>query len=270
MALSETAIKIAVVFAFISVCSPFSNWLIGPVKAQDAAAQANNPLADVRAFNIQNYYTPSFTGSGAFPANTSWLRYAQPVGTPVGNFLVRASLPFRSVKSSAVSRTFGMGDFNIFAAYSLDTGAPGVTAGVGPLLVVPTATEDVTGTGKWQAGAAAVYFNAKSKTFQWGGLLTWQTAFAGPKGRDHTNIIAAQPFGFLQLGDGLYTGMAPTWAFDIQNDRYNVPLGLRLGKVFKRGKTVFNFFVEPQYSVLTKGAGQPEFQIYMALNMQFY
>jgi len=35
------------------------------------------------------------------------------------------------------------------------------------------------------------------------------------------------------------------------------------------GKTVFNFFVEPQFTILDRGPGQPEFQIYMALNMQF-
>lgn len=237
---------------------------------RNAAAQANNPLANVKAFNIQNYYYPDLSGPNDFPQDTFWLRYAQPLQTDFGTWLFRASLPVNSIKTPGSDRETGLGDINMFAAYAFDTGNPAVSVGVGPLVVIPSATDEKLGSGKWQAGAAAVYFNAESKIFQYGGLLTWQTAIAGPKGRDHTNIIAAQPFGFLQLGDGLYTGMAPIWTWDLQNDTYNFPLGLRLGKVFRRKKTVFNFFVEPQYSPIQKGQGQPTWQIYTALNMQFY
>ena len=56
-------------------------------------------------------------------------------------------------------------------------------------------------------------------------------------------------------------------AFNIQDSTYNVPLGIRLGKVVKSGRTVFNMFIEPQFTILHKGVGQPEFQIFTALNM---
>jgi len=39
--------------------------------------------------------------------------------------------------------------------------------------------------------------------------------------------------------------------------------------VVKAGGTVFNLFIEPQYTVLVEGVGQPLFQIYTAVNMQF-
>ncbi len=35
------------------------------------------------------------------------------------------------------------------------------------------------------------------------------------------------------------------------------------------GKTVFNIFVEPRYSVADDGPGWPEWQILVGLNMQF-
>jgi hypothetical protein len=35
------------------------------------------------------------------------------------------------------------------------------------------------------------------------------------------------------------------------------------------GNTVYNFFVKPQFTILDRGPGQPELQVYMALNMQF-
>ena len=48
-----------------------------------------------------------------------------------------------------------------------------------------------------------------------------------------------------------------------------IEVGLGIGKVVKLNGVVFNFFVEPQPSILVEGTGQPVFQIYGAVNMQF-
>jgi hypothetical protein len=55
----------------------------------------------------------------------------------------------------------------------------------------------------------------------------------------------------------------------LENDNYSVPLGLGIGQVVKKGKTVYNFFVEPQFSIADRGPGQPEWQVFFALNLQF-
>jgi hypothetical protein len=62
---------------------------------------------------------------------------------------------------------------------------------------------------------------------------------------------------------------APIWVYNFENDTYSVPLGLGIGQVIPMGKTVFNIFVEPQYSVADDGPGWPEWQILVGLNMQF-
>lgn len=46
-------------------------------QAGNAAAQANNPLADMTAFNIQDYYIGDLTESDE-SANQAWLRFAKP------------------------------------------------------------------------------------------------------------------------------------------------------------------------------------------------
>ncbi|MNG40054.1 hypothetical protein D3C84_1284710 [compost metagenome] len=48
-----------------------------------------------------------------------------------------------------------------------------------------------------------------------------------------------------------------------------MPLGVGIGQVIKRGQTVYNLFVEPQWSVADKGLGQPKWQVFFGLNMQF-
>jgi hypothetical protein len=141
--------------------------------------------------------------------------------------------------------------------------------GVGPLLVAPTATDDALGAGKWQGGAAAVYFDMSSPQFQYGGLVTFQASFAGDSDRADTQALVAQPFVILQLGKGTYLRSAPIWTFDLENDVWNVPLGVGIGKVTKVNRTVFNIFIEPQWTILHDGIGQPAFQLFAGINMQF-
>ena len=160
-------------------------------------------------------------------------------------------------------------DLNAFAAYLVDTGDPAVSFGFGPQVTGPSATEDALGSGKWSAGFANVLFNAKSKKLQYGYLLTWQASFAGDSDRADVNIGAFQPFLFYQLGHGTYLRSAPIWAYNFENDDYSVPLGIGIGQVIKREKVVYNLFIEPQFSVLDEGPGQPEWQIFFGFNMQF-
>jgi hypothetical protein len=233
--------------------------------ASAAAAQANNPLANFTAFNLHNYYIPELSGPTEETANSFILRYAK----PFGKWLMRASLPFNRTPTGINTTESGLGDLDVFFAYLFDTGNPARSFGIGPQIVLPTATEDATGTGKYQAGLAAVYFDASSAVFQWGGLLTYRTDIGGDSDRADTSVFAAQPFYFVQMGGGYYLRGAPIWAFDLENDTYNIPVGLGLGKVFKPGDIVFNAFVEPQFTILSKGDGQPQFQLFFGFNMQF-
>lgn len=163
----------------------------------------------------------------------------------------------------------GLSDLNLFAAYLINTGNPAISFGVGPRLTVPTATKDELGSEKWSAGLVNVLFDASSSRFQYGYLLSWQASFAGESDRSDVNVAAFQPFAFYQLGGGAYLRGAPIWVYNLENDDYSVPLGVGIGQVITRGKTVYKFFVEPQFSVADRGPGQPERQLFFALNLQF-
>lgn len=249
-------------------CLALAALVCAPALAQDeaaAGAQANNPLADMQAFNIQNYYVPELSGLDDQNANNLWFRYAQ----PFGKWLFRGSLPVSRVPTGTGTTTSGLGDVNAFFAYLVDTGNPARSFGVGPQVSLPTASEDETGTGKYQAGFATVLFDATSPRFQWGGLLTWQTDIGGDDDRADTSLLALQPFYMFQLGKGLYFRGAPVWVFNLETNDYHVPIGLGIGKVMVAGGTVYNFFIEPQFTVLDRGPAQPELQLFFGLNMQF-
>ncbi|MFD1292360.1 hypothetical protein ACFQ5N_00815 [Lutibacter holmesii] len=234
-------------------------------QSDEEKAQANNPLASITAFNMQQYYSPNLSGDSEATSSTYWLRFA----TPTGRVLWRASVPVGTYSSDKTGLDeSGLGDVDLFAAY-LAVSKPKFTFGIGPSVSAPTATSDYLGTGKWTAGAAAVVFAAVSAQFQTGALAIWRTDFAGSSNRKDVDFFAFQPFAFIQAGKGVYFRTAPTWNFNLNNGNYNVPLGIGVGKVLKINKTVLNFFIEPQYSVLHKGPNQPLLQFYSALNMQF-
>ncbi len=142
--------------------------------------------------------------------------------------------------------------------------------GVGPLLVIPTASSDSLGSGKWQAGAAAVVVRPLSGGSMLAGLVTYQTDFAGDSDRADTSSLTAQPVAVLQIGAGFYVRSTGLMTFDFENDKYLVPFGVGVGKVFKVGGTVVNAFLEPQFSVYSKGDAQPKWQVFAGINLQWF
>ena len=249
--------------------------LAGMASAEDEAAasdaaQANNPLLRAKAFNVHDYYIGDLTDIDE-DANQFWMRFAMPFSIGDTKWLMRASLlPLNTVPAPPeLEHETGLGDFNVFAAYQMDVGIPGVSFGFGPLLNIPTASEDATGSGKWSAGVANVLFSAQSPKFQYGYLLTWQASFAGDDDRDDVNVAAFQPLLIYQLGGGTYLRSTPIMTYDFESDGYSVPLGLGIGQVFKTARGSNNLFIEPQWSVADDGAGWPEWQVFVGFNMIF-
>jgi len=72
----------------------------------------------------------------------------------------------------------------------------------------------------------------------------------------------------LLFGGGTYLRGAPIWGFDLENNAYSTPIGLGVGRVVRVDDTVFNLFIEPQYSALHNGV-QPLFQVFTGINLQF-
>lgn len=234
-----------------------------------SAAQANNPLANMTAFNMQNYYMGDVSGTDK-EANQFWFRFATPFSLGESNWLLRASLPVNTYPAPPTGgHQTGVGDLNLFASWLIDTGNPAVSFGFGPQITAPTASEDAVGSGKWSGGLVNVLFDASDPKFQYGYLASWQHSFAGEDDRNNVNLATFQPFLFYQLGGGTYLRAAPIWVYNLHNDDYSMPVGLGIGQVIKRQKTVYNFFVEPQVSLADRGDGQPKWQIFAGLNLQF-
>jgi hypothetical protein len=260
--------------AALLACGLLAVWVVPGAHAQEAhggvsaaeLAKANNPLADANAINFQNYFMPSLQGVPGGSVNLFMLRPVMVAGRQI----IRGTIPFQTSPTGLLSYDSGIGDINVFDAILLTSSDAKTMIGVGPLLVIPTASSDSLGAGKWQAGAAGVVVRPMAGGSMVGGLVTWQTDFAGDADRAGTDFLTAQVFTIFQIGAGFYVRSSGLMTFDFENDKYLVPFGLGVGKVFKVGGAVVNSFVEPQFSVYSKGDGQPKWQVFAGLNLQWF
>jgi hypothetical protein len=100
-------------------------------------------------------------------------------------------------------------------------------------------------------------------------LIQYQHSVAGDADRPTTSVLLPQLFAIWQAGGGLYFRSTPVATFNLEAGDYSVPMGVGVGQVVKVGSVVLNAFVEPQYTFLSHGAGQPLFQLFSAVNVQF-
>ena len=162
-----------------------------------------------------------------------------------------------SAKSGrSAGRTTGFGDMCYVGLFSrkeptsLDNGGK-VVWGLGFDLGLPTATEDVLGTGKWTAGPSAlgVYLGKKWKA---GALLQQYWDYAGSDKRDDVNTTNLQYLVYYSLNSTTSIGAAPNIIADWEQsggDRFTVPVGFGINKTINIGKVPVRFGVEAMYSV---------------------
>jgi hypothetical protein len=234
-------------------------------------AQSNNPLAPLNGLNFNEYYAPHlFDAPGV--ANTFNI---QGVFIPARRHfdlyhLVRVTLPVSTVPGDSGKSVSGLGDLVLQDAFRLSKLSASTQFGVGPLLVVPTATSTYLGAGKWQAGVAGVVVFVLEGGSIVSGLVTWQISFAGDASRPNTNLATFQPDVALALGQsGFYLSTSPIWTFDFASGSYLIPFSIGIGKVLQVGRTIVNVTMEPQFTVFHKGEQQPAVQLFFGLTLQW-
>ncbi|WP_160106643.1 hypothetical protein [Pseudomonas izuensis] len=234
----------------------------------ETANKSNNPLNFDPGMNLQDYYTPKYHNSNIH-SNDLFVRATLPIapndfiGVPQ---LLRATAPISTRPDPNGGYSTGEGDLNLFDIFLLKT--EGVQLGIGPQITVPFADKDELGTGKWQAGFAAVAIDTSPRGLL-GALVQYQRSFAGDSDREQVETATLQPFIIHNLDHGWYVRSTGTWTYDLKNDTHYIPLGLGGGKVWKDGPNILNAFIEPQWTVDHKGKGLPKFTLFAGLNVTF-
>ena len=218
----------------------------GKPAADDSAAlakAAQNPVASLISFPLQN--NTNFA-VGAFNRTQNILNI-QPV-IPISisenwNLITRTIFPivWQPNPAQNTQGTFGFGDLNPTLFFS--PAKPGkLIWGAGPALVLPTATNDQLGQGKFSAGPSLV---ALITPGQWviGALTSNVWSVAGSGSRPSVNQFLLQWFANYNMNKSWYLVTSPIVTADWtekNGGRWVVPLGGGLGHITKIGPQPVN------------------------------
>jgi hypothetical protein len=216
--------------------------------AGDLAKATQNPVASLISVPLQNFTDFNI---GPFNRNRNTVLQFQPV-VPIQlsenwNLITRTigALAFQPDITQPRGGTFGFGDIN--PSFFLSPGQPGkVIWGAGPTFLLPTASDNVLGTGKFSIGPAIVVLVQPGK-WTLGVLVSNLFSVAGPSDRADVNSFTLQYFINYNLKKGYYLTSAPINSANWNAPSGNVwlvPVGGGIGRIMRLGFQPVNVSVQ--------------------------
>jgi hypothetical protein len=230
------------------------------------AKEAQNPVANLISLPIQwnstpaSQWAPRAADPGAQANRTLNVWNVQPVVPFRLNndfFLIsRTIVPVIQRPLAGSSDVIGIGDINP-TLFLVPRTTSRFQFGFGPTLVIPSATDVQLSTQRWSAGPAGVAVYTRGALVA--GILAnniWSLADSGTGGSYNNGLI--QPFLNYNFPGGLYLTSAPiitaNWKTE-SSQRWTVPVGGGVGKIFHLGKLPVNTQLSAYYNVVTPDNG---------------
>jgi hypothetical protein len=227
--------------------------------AAELARDFSDPLTTVPQLFVQDAYTPENDGTAA-QANRLIARVIVPRVPRLSLFpfvqLIRPSFSLVTLptgRGSATRTEFGDVQLLDLLVLPWPGRESGLTMGVGPVFVFPTATDPVAGAGAWQVGPAfgAVYRGIPGVLL--GCLIQNPISFAyTTRRRESASALSFQPILLRYLGRGFYMKSADaTWTRGWHGGSpTTLPLSVGLGYLFLRDdRPPINVFVSGEWMV---------------------
>ncbi|MDR9403577.1 MAG: hypothetical protein RI580_09065 [Halothece sp. Uz-M2-17] len=219
---------------------------------EDLAKQSQNPIASLISVPLQN--NTNF-GVGELDRTSNILNIQPVIPTPINdnwNLVNRTIIPiaYQPKLTSGSDDAFGFGDINYQGFFTPRTTGD-FTWGVGPSLIIPTATDTVLGLGKWSLGASAVGLVTKDRIVA-GGLISQVWSFAGDDDRSEVSLLTLQPFFNYNFEGGWYAVSAPilTANWNAEGEQWVIPIGGGFGRVFNIGKQPVNTSLQGYWNIV--------------------
>ena len=244
----------------------------GEGSKEDPAMKAQNPLANIISVPFQ--WNTDF-GIGPHDRTGSVLNIQPiiPVNLPDDWVLInRAILPLPKMtplfSQNSGSQT-GLGDITMMNWFSPPTKGS-FMYGLGPVTIWPTATDGLLGADKYSVGPSTVFVYQNPKFIAASVINAWWSV-AGDSSAPDVATFYWQPIFNYFLPDKWYLTTAPVILADLKadsDDRWVIPLGGGIGKMFNWGKMPMDVTAQGYYYV-EKPDGGPEWMFRLQVKLIF-
>lgn len=217
-------------------------------RAAELAKKLANPVAALISVPLQYNYDEYGGANDGASINRLNIQPVIPLSVAEHwNLITRTIVPVVDQQDFplAAMNESGLGDVTASQFFSpKQPTASGWIWGVGPVELLPTASDDVLGGEKWGLGPTAV---ALKQIGPWtvGGLVNHIWSVAGEDDRADINASFMQPFVSYVTKTRTTLGLNTESAYDWEGEQWSVPVNVSLAQLFKVG---------PQIMQLTLGA----------------
>lgn len=202
--------------------------------AQELAKKLSNPVASLISVPFQqNFDFGMGTGSG-WRSTLNFQPVIPFVLSPKWNLISRTIAPIIHQHNVAgTGSQTGLGDITQSFFFSPRESKRFIWA-VGPVLSIPTATDDLLGTEKFGVGPTFLILKQK-KEWTYGALTNHIWSVAGSDSRANVNNTFIQPFLAYNTKDAWTYGLNAESSYDWVGNHWSVPIHFTVSKLIKFG-----------------------------------
>jgi hypothetical protein len=256
---------------FISV-SIFISGAVWADEGEELAKKLSNPVASLISVPIQANYDENI---GLNNEGSVWRINIQPV-IPITlneewNLISRTILPIIDQDDVPVEGMgeSGIGDIVQSLFFSPNTPTSGgLIWGVGPVLLLPTASDDALGSEKWGIGPTAVVLK-QAGPWTYGALFNHIWSFAGDDDREDVSATFLQPFLSYIAKTKTTIALNTESTFDWHNDEWSVPINLTVSQLLKVGSQIIQVGGGVRYWVDSPDGGPEDWGARIQLTFLF-
>jgi hypothetical protein len=252
----------------IPVASLFSVFSTMATAQEDMRAAAQNPLSSMYSLPLKFSYD-----QGAKNGNAGIFTVQPVIPITIGNWNLvnRVIIPYADIPGPISGQpgnpnpipgpgARGLGDIN-YSIFFSPVKTSKIIWGLGPSINFPTATNDQLGSGKWSIGPTAVALTI-TDWGSMGGIARHLWSVAGDSNRKYVNQSLIEPFVNYNLDNGWFVMsdlvITANWSAP-HNNRWTVPLGGGVGRVFNIGKQAINAKMELYHNIV-RPDGAPDWK----------
>lgn len=245
----------------------------GHANAQDTdlAKQLSNPVASLISVPFQANYD---SGYGAADGDKAFVNFQPVIPTQVGedwNLISRTIVPLIDQDDVAgfSGRQSGIGD--VTQSFFLSPKAPGpggLIWGAGPVLVLPTASDDLLGGGRWGLGPTLVVLK---QTGPWsvGALANHVWSVGQADGRRPISATFLQPFVSYTTASAWTFTVNTEASYDWKAEHASIPINVTVTKLLKVGDRPISLGLGARYWAEAPAGGPEGFGARASLTLLF-